>query len=496
LREASPAVSSLAAEAWPARDVAKIEELSRITGLYPVKVGTTPGRPGSVQKFSAVEARDQSVDLKVTYSRVHGLGLLRMVRPESASAGAVRRFEEMEADAAGFLPNARFLTSRVLDDVRTQVFLDRQRMLLEASERLQMEAVQRGGVMDEGRGPDLALVQHGMAVQLPGVVDRVPRGVVVHLHSIAPNPFEPRVMDAFRRRGWAVVTLNTSTGIRPAYSPEQEARYRELEGRRTDLVVGHIQKTTDVVKGWSTGPTQAVRFPPPAAERREFARLTKELDRLAKVVRYYADTDADIESVGRTIAKETDEALASNAYAVEAVLDYLNTQRPDIAPRAHNIPVVVVGMSAGALAAPAAVARVRDQIDAVVLVGGGADLFRISQESTLTNGGIDIYRGTRRAPKAVREQIDEVYLRTSRLDPYHTAPLLAGLPVLQVHAAWDGWVPEQTGELLSQRLGHPDRLVFQGGHSLLFFFLPGQAGRILDWIEGATLAGEDRAGGQ
>jgi hypothetical protein len=53
-----------------------------------------------------------------------------------------------------------------------------------------------------------------------------------------------------------------------------------------------------------------------------------------------------------------------------------------------------MGFSAGALAAPTAAARIHDQLSAVVLIGGGCDIFRISQESSFTNGGLIIF-GTR-----------------------------------------------------------------------------------------------------
>lgn len=482
-RRQAPAISALAADAWPARDVPAIEKLRDQTNGYTVRVSTKTAPSSGIPQ--SVSSRT-SVTIGVPYNQVHGKGLLRVLHPESPFPQALWDFRRQQHESVGFDPDARFLTSRVLDDVRTQVTLDRYQRLFQASQRLEMTSLLKGGTVEEGRTADCALVLHGMPIQFPPPANRTPRGVILHLHSIAPNPFEPEVVETFQRHGWAVVTLNTATGIRPPFTPEQEARYRELESKRTDLLVHHLDSITEQVKGWQAVPTGPVSFPPSADQRREYQQLTRQLEKLADQVRFHVDSDDQIEPVGRAIAAETDEALASNAYAVEAVLDYLNKERPDIAPKANHIPVVIVGMSAGALAAPAAAVRVQDQIDAVVLVGGGADLFRISQESSLTDGGIEVYRGRSRAPRSTREQIDAAYLKATRLDPYHTAPLLAGLPVLQVHAAWDGWVPEETGELLYQRLGRPDRMVFQGGHSTLFLFLPRHADEIMDWIEHAT----------
>jgi fermentation-respiration switch protein FrsA (DUF1100 family) len=75
------------------------------------------------------------------------------------------------------------------------------------------------------------------------------------------------------------------------------------------------------------------------------------------------------------------------------------------------------------------------------------------------------------------------YLELCQLDPYHTAAALRGMPVLQVHAIWDTWVPADLGDLLYERLGKPDQLWHTGGHGMLFYFLPGQASWIADWVE-------------
>lgn len=489
-RLASVPVSALSTEAWPARDSAVLEELSRLTPRSPTAVERTD-RPASLQSpvegTTREDIRRRVMKVDVTHNKVYGQGLLRVFAPKASTPAVLRTYEDSQRETIGFVPNARFLTSRVLDDVRIQLDRERRQRIFRATEQLQMAAAVKGGSVNMGGGYDTSLLQFGMPIEFPPAFESPPKGVIIHLHSIAPNPFEPRVVESFRRRGWAVVTLNTSTGIKPPFSPEQEARYRELDEARTRIVVGHIERVTEQVRGWEHGPDRPMTFKRSPQDARELTRLGREIDKLTKQVRYHIERDADVETVGRVIASETDQALASNAYAVEAVLEYLNAERPDLAPKAHNIPVVIVGMSAGALAAPAAAVRVRDQIAAVVLVGGGADLFRISQESTLTDGGIEIFRGKRRVPRSVREQIDAAYLTATRLDPYHTAPLLAGLPVLQVHAYWDGWVPEETGEMLYARLGRPDRIGFLGGHSTLFLFLPGRSGQIMDWIEGVTI---------
>jgi acetyl esterase/lipase len=203
--------------------------------------------------------------------------------------------------------------------------------------------------------------------------------------------------------------------------------------------------------------------------------------RLAKLKSggFQTKNDADLPGVAKAIASEVDEALAGAAYAAQAILEYVNEARPDL----QGIPVVVMGFSAGALAAPTVAARIHDRIDAVVLIGGGCDLFRISQESVFTNGGIVLLSGEEKAPKSTVEKLDKLYLEDSKLDPYYTAPLIADLPVLQLHASSDTWVPCATGEMLYERLNHPELLTIRGGHEYLFYFLPGRKSFIADWVE-------------
>lgn len=130
---------------------------------------------------------------------------------------------------------------------------------------------------------------------------------------------------------------------------------------------------------------------------------------------------------------------------------------------------------------------VRDAaLDAVVLIGGGADAFFLSQHSSFTDGGVRVRCGKDKVAPEVIDRLDELYIQHSKLDPYYTAPLLRGLPMLVVDARGDTWVPAAGGELLFDRLGRPDRLTIGADHDLLFYFLPWKAGVIADWLEGAV----------
>jgi pimeloyl-ACP methyl ester carboxylesterase len=206
-------------------------------------------------------------------------------------------------------------------------------------------------------------------------------------------------------------------------------------------------------------------------------------------------TESDIEPLAQLLATEIDRTLGRNALATEAILDALHT----IYPVTQTIPTVVVGFSAGALSTPAVVARLRDKVSAAVMIGGAANLVEVGARSTFYDGGITLEtrplkpgeptsnrERPNRPSRALVRKLGTRYLELAKLDPYHTASALRGMPVLQVHAIWDTWVPADLGEVLQERLGYPDQLWHIGGHGMLFYFLPGQATWISDWLDRAV----------
>jgi alpha-beta hydrolase superfamily lysophospholipase len=195
--------------------------------------------------------------------------------------------------------------------------------------------------------------------------------------------------------------------------------------------------------------------------------------------KYDIPTRADVPVVARKLATHLDDLVAESAYAAEAAVDYLRTHRPDVPLH----PMVMIGCSAGSLAAPAVVARMQSAFDGAVLVGAGANLLEISQKSDLTNSGIRLQWPDNLAKPAWRQQLFDEYLKQSKLDPYHTALALRDKPVLMVHANLDATVPADNGRLLWERLDRPDRYTHIFGHRLLFFTLPSQVDRIADWID-------------
>lgn len=241
------------------------------------------------------------------------------------------------------------------------------------------------------------------------------RGVVVHLPSIGNRRYEDKVNDAFRRRGWSVLS---------ALPPQ--------------LTIRVIETGEDV-------------SPPTVTS-------------------------------GESLARRLDAFAADYAYAVEGVLKYLRRWHPDV--RAE--PIAVVGYSAGALAASSVATRLNDDVEAVIFVGGGANVADILLDSHAANLG---YRVRMRHGAAVAEQLSslpDAYLEACTFDPYHVAPLLRSTPVLMVDGSFDQIIPERNRALLYERLHEPERWSYPVGHVLLFWMLPTQARAIADWLDGAV----------
>lgn len=190
----------------------------------------------------------------------------------------------------------------------------------------------------------------------------------------------------------------------------------------------------------------------------------------------------DLDSAADRLAQNISDRVSEIAYAVEAALEYLEAERPDI----PQSPTILMGYSAGALASPTVAALLPDRFDAAVMVGGGANLLDISQRSVLTDGGLKL-NWTRGTPSTYDQQrLQELYLQACPLDPYWTAQSLRGKPVLLLHAVFDRIVPAANGDLLYEQLGRPERMNFLLGHELLFLRLGAQSRMLADWVDDAA----------
>lgn len=203
------------------------------------------------------------------------------------------------------------------------------------------------------------------------------------------------------------------------------------------------------------------------------------------------------------LASRIDDHLSDRAYALEAMIKYLEVERPEILVG----PRVVVGMSAGAIALAAAVARI-GPVDAAVLIGGGENVAQIITSSPLFNGHIELVEtlvdNSDPMPLVIsntpcknsnkRRKFIERVLQESKLDPHHTAAVLYGTPVLMLHAEYDRIVRAETDQTLYESLERPERWRYRTGHIGLTAIVPWKIGYVLHWIGKTVL--ERPAGGQ
>ncbi len=187
----------------------------------------------------------------------------------------------------------------------------------------------------------------------------------------------------------------------------------------------------------------------------------------------------DVRRFGRELAQIADERLSEAAFAAEAMLAFMREERSQL----RDKPVVVLGFSAGAIGAPTVAARLGEQVRSIVLVGGGANIVRIASTSELSNFGLGVRSQGQPVRGEMLDALSDSYIAASKLDAFHTAPLLKGVPALILHAEDDDIVPADTGETLYRQLGRPERWLFRGGHELLFVQLGAFSGRIADWID-------------
>lgn len=489
------AISKIDERGWPSRDLGPVWALHARTPeevpAWVIAEGTQADKLDDEDKKRLEERK-----FAISYKGVHGLGLLRCVeRLPRRVEGAPRGLDEiLDFLSTGFTPNAYWLTSRTLDGV--QQYRNREAMLSDPDRQnigIQIpsdtsEPTPFGRLVFNPLLQELGLEQ-GMSIRLPPVASEGKRyvGVVLHLNAMFGNEYEVRTLEEFTRRGWAVIDLKPTSQVSSPIPEKWQERAREITREQTALMA---RVCTEIGGSPLLKPKTMAEFQTLSRQYTNhplMAQMIKLGEELAVINRgaFVASSLEDAPRAGKELADELDQAQAGSAYATEAVLDYIKTQREDL----KDIPIVVIGFSGGALTTPTVAARILDQIRAVVIIGGAADCFAASQLSTFNNGGLNVRtslddpKNPAPVPPELLAAISREYLAASTLDPYHTAPLLREKPVLFVAGSSDTWVPAQCGDLLYERLGKPDRLMISAGHELLFFFLPSKAPFIADWVE-------------
>jgi len=212
-------------------------------------------------------------------------------------------------------------------------------------------------------------------------------------------------------------------------------------------------------------------------------RMLSPPSRMTEHIQYTIDS-CDPELVVEVIAADLDNRAAEVAYSVHAATEHVLDQSQELA----SLPRVIIGMSGTAISLPTIVAYEPDVYDAAVFIGGGANSFRIAEQSSYIDM-IDSIR-TKYIPCEQEANNDiseeELYLDFSNLDGVHTAKAMAGIPTLMIHGTRDTAVPADTGDLLWELLDKPDRWTMPVGHELLFGAIPFRMVAILDWLEANT----------
>lgn len=445
----------LPAEIWAARDLEVVRPFlkrtpERIDGSrLPHVAHERDGADAADPKGASSNMFERTLRYTIESAQLRGNGLLRVYTNHLSDPE-----DPLSLIALGFVPNAAFLTSREVESSRFQRRLD------------------------ETSDSDNAFLEEGMQLHLQRELPDEPRGTLIYFTAMLGNDYERRVIESLRERGWVILAISTRSRINPPQRPEYAERIAELASkvarlrRLAEEELVHLLRDPDI-------PTSEYRAAVQADENAQAAaRLNVELMALHRGS-FQVCEERSVEPVAREIAAQVDDLLAEHAYAAEAALDFAHEAHPELA----ELPTAVIGFSAGSLVAPAAAVRLIDHIDAVVLIGAGANFMRIVQDSDQMDGGLRIRCGDDPVPAALMAQLEQRYLEFVRLDPYQLAPHLRHKPVLLVRAVFDAWVPASAGRLLRDRLGSPSRLTHFGGHGTLFYFLPGQATRIARWLD-------------
>ena len=332
------------------------------------------------------------------------------------------------------------------------------------------------------------LIREGIRIGLPDIESDDPDGArvaslgtVVHIASFYENSYEHRVLDRLEGYGWVIGHIGSDIHVVGPNTTAQIEQHRQQRAYREELLEQDEQYQR--VHNISPELPRSVADLQLEADRYIAASKTasEKYPMLDTGLEVYSNTD--LEAHGRMLAGIVDQRIAEHAYAAEALIAESDRLNPDLADK----PIVVMGFSAGALVSPAVTARLRglypDRQIALVMIGGGGDVVSSSAESVFEVGKLDF--APREGPEPTDEQLDELamhYRAASKLDPLVLAPSLADVPTLHIYAKRDTVVPTSAAEAFNEAHGHVDRLVHPLNHDTLFFFVPGEVGRIKTWL--------------
>lgn len=319
----------------------------------------------------------------------------------------------------------------------------------------------------------------GLRLRLPDVVaDDVP-GLVVYLPALFANTYEYSAVQAFRDRGWALLIVDGKVQVEPA----NQLAIVEAQAKQS---AHRLHVWNEEVTQWKSAGIDQADYPVHAIG--DSWQLHEE------AVGLYPEPPSgfsyelwdDHAELGRAIAAAVDELLLEYALGAEAAVGLLRERFPSL----QGKPIVLMGFSGGSLATPAIAAKLHEAFPdspmAMVLVGSGGDLLSIALDSDTSNGNIVLAPKGEAVPAAVRAAVVQAYREASQLDPLRAVAAVRHLPLLHVYASGDKAVPTARARELNAAHGQAARITYLGGHFGMFYFLPGQRGRIANWAERAV----------
>lgn len=141
-------------------------------------------------------------------------------------------------------------------------------------------------------------------------------------------------------------------------------------------------------------------------------------------IEYVASTMKEVTANARRHARLVDAEIASQVYAVEAMLAFFVARREAL----RALPLALVGVTDGAAIVPALALRLHGRVGAAALIGGGADLVALDQSRYALDRRVVLsHAGEAEDEDGVR-WFRDVYARDARLDPFAAAVWLRATP--------------------------------------------------------------------
>jgi hypothetical protein len=344
-------------DAWPGRDLDAVRGLQERTPAV-IRTWEPNGLIPEDELGEESRAALNSIDRTIIANRLTDHGLLRVW---SYPGDETEVFSANWLFGGGFLENASFLTSRDASGHRLERAMAGLPAFLGTPRR--EENTRRPGLqLTHTRQSTMLGQRASISGSRPTSADS---GVLIVLGGLFSTSWQETSIDLFDRAGWDVLRIDPATRVRRP----NDAAFDRVQSDRSAFVLDRMKSE-----------------PGSVSERREAARAEARVKFPLPPSGFDLGPDRDAAEVGRVAARQVDDLIAENAYAAQAAVEYL----VDTHGRDALGPIAVIGYSGGSLGAPAVAARLRAigvPVDALILIGSGADLLTISRTSRRSTGG-------------------------------------------------------------------------------------------------------------